>query len=140
MGYNVEKTEDQWREELAPEAYAVLRTQATEPPFSGKYTYEKATGIYHCAGCNAEIFRSDDKFDSGCGWPSFTHAAHPEAVELRTDSSHGMKRVEVRCANCGSHLGHVFPDGYGTPTGDRYCINSVSLTLEPADGSGPVAG
>ena len=124
------KTEDQWREELSPEAYAVLRRQATEPPFTGKYTYDKTTGVFRCAGCNAEIFRSDDKFDSGCGWPSFTHAAHPDAVELREDNSHGMARTEVVCARCGGHLGHVFDDGPRDRGGQRFCINSCALDLQ----------
>jgi peptide-methionine (R)-S-oxide reductase len=127
----IEKTDEQWRAELDPDAYAVLRKAATEAPFTGKYNFEKTTGIFRCAGCGAEIFRSDDKFDSGCGWPSFTHAAHPEAVELRTDTSHGMVRTEVVCTRCGGHLGHVFDDGPADRGGQRYCINSVALDLEP---------
>jgi peptide-methionine (R)-S-oxide reductase len=127
----IEKTDEQWRAELDPDAYAVLRRQATEPPFTGKYTFEKASGTFKCAGCDAEIFRSDDKYDSGCGWPSFTHAAHPEAVELRSDTSLGMMRTEVVCARCGGHLGHVFDDGPVEAGGQRYCINSVALEMEP---------
>jgi peptide-methionine (R)-S-oxide reductase len=126
----IEKTDEQWRAELDPDAYAVLRRQATEPPFTGKYTFEKASGTFKCAGCDAEIFRSDDKYDSGCGWPSFTHAAHPDAVELRPDNTHGMIRTEVVCARCGGHLGHVFDDGPAEAGGQRYCINSVALELQ----------
>jgi peptide-methionine (R)-S-oxide reductase len=128
------KSEEQWREDLAPDAYAVLRHAATEPPFTGKYTFEKATGMYKCAGCGADVFASDSKFDSGCGWPSFTESAHPESVELRSDTSHGMVRTEVVCSRCGGHLGHVFDDGPVEAGGQRYCINSVALELEPEDG------
>ena len=124
------KSEEQWREDLSPEAYAVLRQAATEPPFTGKYTYDKTDGVFRCAGCNADIFRSDDKFDSGCGWPSFTHASHPDAVELREDRSHGMVRTEVLCSSCGGHLGHVFDDGPQDRGGLRYCINSCALDLD----------
>lgn len=125
------KTEDQWREELAPDQYAVLRRAATEPAFTGSYTHEKSTGMYRCAGCNAELFSSDTKFDSGSGWPSFTEPAIAEAVELRTDSSHGMTRTEAVCAKCGGHLGHVFDDGPVEAGGQRFCINSCSLDLDP---------
>jgi peptide-methionine (R)-S-oxide reductase len=123
------KTEEQWREELSPEQYAVLRKQATEPPFTGKYVYTKDDGIYRCAGCGAELFRSDTKFDSGSGWPSFTEPANLENVELREDKSHFMVRTEVVCKACGGHLGHVFDDGPG-PDGKRFCINSCALDLE----------
>jgi peptide-methionine (R)-S-oxide reductase len=129
----IAKTEDQWREELAPDQYAVLRRAATEPPFTGKYTYEKSTGMYTCAGCGAELFSSDTKFDSGSGWPSFTEPAIAEAVELRDDSSHGMTRTEVVCARCGGHLGHVFDDGPRDRGGQRFCINSCALDLDAAD-------
>jgi peptide-methionine (R)-S-oxide reductase len=134
MGQRVEKSEQQWREELSPERFHIMREQGTEPPFTGAYTYEKADGMYRCGACGAELFGSDAKFDSGTGWPSFTEPALAEAVELRPDHSHGMTRTEVVCANCGGHLGHVFDDGPG-PEGKRYCINSCSLELEPAAGS-----
>ena len=126
----VERTEQEWRERLSPEQYAVLRQKGTEPPFTGKYTYSKDDGIYRCAACGNELFRSDAKFDSGTGWPSFTEPANAAGVELRPDHSHGMVRTEVTCARCGSHLGHVFDDG-PAPSGLRYCINSVSLKAVP---------
>lgn len=129
MDYPVHKTDEQWREELGPEAYAVLRQAGTERAFTGDYTDTETVGTYRCRGCGAALFRSEAKFHSGCGWPSF-YAPVTDTVEYREDTSHGMRRVEVRCATCGSHLGHVFPDGYGTPTGDRYCINSICLTLD----------
>ena len=128
----IEKTEDQWREELAPDQYAVLRRAATEPPFTGKYVNEKANGMYTCAGCGAELFSSDTKFDSGSGWPSFTEPAIAEAVELREDRSHGMTRTEVVCSRCGGHLGHVFDDGPREAGGQRFCINSCALDLDAA--------
>jgi peptide-methionine (R)-S-oxide reductase len=126
----VKKTDAQWREELTPDRYAVLRRQATEPPFTGEYVYTKQDGIYRCAGCGAELFSSETKFDSGSGWPSFTEPAVAEAVELRQDLSHGMVRTEVVCRRCGGHLGHVFDDGPG-PDGHRFCINSCALQLDP---------
>jgi peptide-methionine (R)-S-oxide reductase len=134
MPYDVEKPDEQWREELTPAEYAVLRQAATEPAFTGEYTDTKTKGVYSCRACGAELFRSDTKFESHCGWPSFYSPLAGDRVEYIEDTTLGMKRVEVRCANCGSHLGHVFDDGYGTPTGQRYCINSISLTLEPAEG------
>jgi peptide-methionine (R)-S-oxide reductase len=129
MAEKVTKTEQEWREELSPEAYAVLRQAGTEAPFTGRYVHEKADGTYRCAACGNELFSSDTKFESGTGWPSFTEPANRENVVLETDTSHGMTRTEVRCARCGSHLGHVFDDGPG-PTGQRYCMNSVALELE----------
>ena len=139
MAYDVQKSDDEWRAELTPAEFQVLRQAGTERAFVGKLTDTDTTGVYRCKACQAKLFESDTKFHSGCGWPSF-YQPITDTIEYIEDVSMGMKRVEVRCASCGSHLGHVFPDGYGTPTGDRYCINSVSLTLEPSDGSGPVAG
>ena len=125
----VSKTEDEWRQELTPEQYEVLRRKGTEPPFTGKYVYAKDDGMYRCAACGADLFASDTKFDSGTGWPSFWEAARPDAVEPIEDRTHGMVRTEVRCARCGSHLGHLFPDG-PRPTGERYCMNSLALELD----------
>lgn len=130
MAYEVEKTDEQWRAELSPEEYAVLRKAGTERPFTGEYNDTDTVGVYSCKACGAELFASETKFHSGCGWPSF-YQSLPDTVEQREDTSHGMVRTEVLCGRCGSHLGHVFPDGHGTPTGDRYCINSVSLDLQP---------
>jgi peptide-methionine (R)-S-oxide reductase len=132
MSHRVEKTEQEWREQLSAEEYAVLRQAATERAFTGEYTDTETTGVYRCRACRAKLFESDTKFHSGCGWPSF-YQPLTDTVEYVEDNSHGMRRTEVRCASCGSHLGHVFPDGYGTPTGDRYCINSISLSLEPVE-------
>lgn len=123
-------TDEEWRGILTPEQFFVLRQKGTERPFTGEYTNNKESGVYRCAGCDAELFTSDTKFDSGCGWPSFYEALDPSKVEEHTDLSHGMRRVEVTCRNCGGHLGHVFPDAPKTPTGLRYCINSVSLKFE----------
>ena len=128
----VQRTDEEWREQLGPQRYAVLRQQATEPAFSGEYAFTTDAGMYQCAGCGAELFASDTKFDSGTGWPSFYEPAVADAVEVKRDASHGMVREEVVCRRCGGHLGHVFPDG-PKPTGQRYCINSLSLELDPAD-------
>ena len=134
MGYQVEKSDAEWREQLSPAEYQVLRQAGTERPFTGEYTDTKTKGVYRCRACNAELFRSDTKFDSHCGWPSFYTPLAEERVEYIVDKTLGMTRTEVRCANCGSHLGHVFEgEGYDTPTDQRYCINSISLTLEPAE-------
>ncbi|MBD0735087.1 peptide-methionine (R)-S-oxide reductase MsrB [Streptomyces sp. CBMA29] len=134
MSYEVSKSDEQWRADLSPEEYAVLRKAGTERPFVGEYTDTKTTGVYACRACGAELFRSDTKFESHCGWPSFYDPADTDAVELIEDRTLGMTRVEVRCARCGSHLGHVFEgEGYGTPTDQRYCINSISLTLTPTE-------
>jgi peptide-methionine (R)-S-oxide reductase len=135
MTYSVAKTEEQWREELGPEKYATLRQAATERPWTGELLDESRAGLYTCGACGNELFKSGTKFDSNCGWPSFYESVKPEAVELVEDTSLGMVRTEVRCARCGSHLGHVFDDGFGTPTGDRYCMNSLALGFTPADES-----
>jgi peptide-methionine (R)-S-oxide reductase len=139
VSYKVEKSEEQWRAELGPEQYAVLREAATERPWTGELLDESRAGVYACAACGAELFKSGTKFDSNCGWPSFYESVNPDAVQLIDDNSLGMVRTEVRCATCGSHLGHVFPDGFGTPTGDRYCMNSVSLSFREGDDAAPAA-
>lgn len=125
-------TDADWRARLTPDRYAVLREAATERAFTGEYNDTEDPGIYRCAGCGEELFASDTKFHSGSGWPSFWAAAKDGAVEERTDVSHGMARTEIVCAQCGGHLGHVFPDG-PNPTGMRYCVNSLALDLDPAD-------
>jgi peptide-methionine (R)-S-oxide reductase len=124
----MERTDEDWRDTLTPEQYEVLRCSATEPPFTGAYWDKHDPGVYRCAGCGTELFRSDEKFDSGTGWPSFWDAIDGSRVARREDRSHGVLRVEVACAACGGHLGHVFPDG-PNPTGLRYCINSASLAF-----------
>jgi peptide-methionine (R)-S-oxide reductase len=129
MSTDVSKTDAEWRKQLAPEAYHVLREKGTERPFTGKYVHTKEDGTYCCAACGAELFDSKTKFESGSGWPSFYEPANLEAVELRPDNSFFMRRTEVVCKRCGSHLGHVFDDG-PDPTGQRYCINSLSLDLK----------
>jgi peptide-methionine (R)-S-oxide reductase len=125
----VNQSDRQWRQTLSPAQYEVLRGKGTEPPFTGRYVHEKRDGTYRCAGCGSELFSSATKFESGTGWPSFTEPADRAHVELHDDHSHGMHRIEVTCAACGGHLGHVFPDGPGT-TGERYCINSCSLHFD----------
>lgn len=132
MEQETTRTDEEWRKRLSPEQYRVLREQGTEAPFSHEYAFTKESGMYRCAACGAELFRSDAKFDSGTGWPSFTEPSVAEAVELRPDRSHGMVRTEVVCRRCGSHLGHVFDDGPG-PAGQRYCINGVCLLLQRED-------
>jgi peptide-methionine (R)-S-oxide reductase len=124
------KTDEQWRSELTPEQYEVLRRAGTEAPFTGEYVYNKDSGMYRCSGCGADLFGSDTKFESGTGWPSFTEPAVAEAVELRPDNSLLMRRTEVLCRRCGGHLGHVFDDGPGL-SGQRYCINSAALAFKP---------
>ena len=126
----IRKTEEEWRRELTPEQYRILREKGTEPPWSGEHNYTKDPGVYRCAGCGAEIFRSDEKFESGSGWPSFFAPASEDAVATEDDNSFFMRRTEVLCASCGGHLGHVFEDG-PHPTGLRYCINSCALELDP---------
>lgn len=122
--------EDFWKKKLTPEQYKILREKGTEPPFTGQYVNNHEDGMYHCAACNAPLFSSDTKFESGSGWPSFYKAADEGNIELHDDSEYGMKRTEVVCANCGSHLGHVFPDAPQTPTGERFCINSACLAFK----------
>ena len=128
----VQKSEEEWRQQLAPHQYHVLREKGTEHAFTGEYAHTKDRGVYRCAGCGKPLFRSDEKYDSGSGWPSFWAPIEDQAVETETDRSHGMVRTEVMCSDCGGHLGHLFDDG-PRPTGLRYCINSAALTLEPRD-------
>ena len=129
--YAVHKTDAEWRAELDPMQYQVARHAATEQAFSGKYWDKFDAGQYNCVGCGTPLFAASSKFDAGCGWPSYSQAINSQVVERVRDGSHGMVRIEVRCNNCGSHLGHVFPDG-PEPSGDRYCINSASIDFKPA--------
>ena len=134
--YDVAKTDAEWREQLSPDEYSVLRAAGTERPFSGEYTDTKTEGVYTCRACGSELFTSETKFESHCGWPSFYTPLAEDRVEyIQDDTLPGRPRTEVRCANCGSHMGHVFEgEGYDTPTDQRYCINSISMTLRPAQG------
>ncbi len=132
MAYNVLKSDMEWQNLLGADQFAVLRQAATERPWTGELLDEQRPGTYSCGACGATLFESDTKFDSHCGWPSFYESVKPDAVELIEDRTHGMRRVEVRCANCGSHLGHVFDDAPQTPTGDRYCMNSLALKFTSA--------
>jgi peptide-methionine (R)-S-oxide reductase len=129
---SIPTSEAEWQQRLTPEQYDILRRKGTERPFTGRYVDEKSPGIYRCAGCGAELFSSETKFESGSGWPSFTEPADQTNVELHEDRSHGMSRIEVRCRRCGGHLGHVFPDGPRDRGGQRYCINSCALELDAA--------
>ncbi len=129
MAETVHKSDEEWRRELTPEQYRVLREKATERPFTGEYLHNEQEGMYRCAACGAPLFRSETKFDAGCGWPSFYAPAEGAAIREETDLSHGMRRTEVLCDRCGGHLGHVFPDG-PEPSGLRYCINSVALDFD----------
>lgn len=130
MDHPLPRSEQEWKDRLGPEQYHVLREKGTEAPFTGKYVHTKDMGMYRCAACGTELFSSETKFDSGSGWPSFTEPANREHVILEPDNSLGMHRTEVRCKNCGSHLGHVFDDGPAERGGKRYCINSCALALE----------
>lgn len=130
MAYDNDPKNDEYRAKLTAEEFEVLREAGTERAWSGELLDEDRAGVYTCKACDNELFVAGTKFDSGCGWPSFYEAVRPEAVELRPDHSLGIERTEVLCATCGSHLGHVFPDGFGTPTGDRYCMNSIALNFE----------
>ena len=132
MTEKVRKTDEEWRRELDSDRYAILRQAATEPAWSGELLVNHEDGVYRCGACGAELFRSDTKFESGSGWPSFFAPIEEGAVELVEDTSHGMRRIEVRCGTCDSHLGHVFPDG-PAPTGQRYCINSLALEFDPEE-------
>ena len=132
MSPKVEKDEQEWREQLTPQQYEILRRQGTEPPFTGEYVYTKDSGTYNCAACGSPLFSSDTKFDSGTGWPSFYEPMDEGGVEVREDRSHGMVRTEAVCATCGGHLGHVFGDGPRDRGGQRFCINSAALKLDRA--------
>lgn len=130
--WRVQKSDADWRAQLTPEQYRITRQHGTEPPFTGPYLDEKDPGLYRCVCCDAPLFRSDSKYESGSGWPSFYEPVSPDAITERTDLTHGMRRVEILCSNCGAHLGHVFPDG-PEPTGLRYCTNGTALEFEPEE-------
>lgn len=127
----IQKSEEEWKKNLSPEEFEVLRNKATEQAFTGEYWNNFETGIYSCRACGAELFSSKTKYDAGCGWPSFYEALHSDAVNYIEDNSHGMHRTEVTCKRCGGHLGHIFPDG-PEPTGERFCINSLSIKFKPS--------
>lgn len=135
----IRKTDDEWRSELTPEQYRIMRQKGTEAPFTGEYNSAKTPGVYRCAACGTPLFNSDSKFDSGSGWPSFFRPVDEENVVTEEDRSHGMRRTELMCASCEAHLGHVFPDG-PRPTGLRYCVNSASLRLDPQSQDGSNEG
>ncbi|HOP79202.1 MAG TPA: peptide-methionine (R)-S-oxide reductase MsrB [Armatimonadota bacterium] len=132
MAEKIKKTEEEWRKELTPEQYRILRMKGTEAPGTGEYLHEKRAGIYRCAACGQPLFASEAKYDSGCGWPSFTEPAVDENIDEALDTSHGMIRKEILCSRCGGHLGHVFEDG-PRPTGLRYCVNSLSMEFQPEE-------
>jgi peptide-methionine (R)-S-oxide reductase len=131
MTFEIVKPEEEWQQQLGPDAYHILREKGTERPFTGRYNLHFEHGIYHCFGCGTPLFESESKFESGCGWPSFDRQLSPNAVVMQRDASHGMVRTEILCGTCGGHLGHIFDDG-PTETGMRYCVNSLSLRFEPS--------